>query len=109
MSLQDQSSISDHACALNDHLDSELLVSLAWDYESLTFHCPGLKWPTVDISKALSKICFFAMPFVPLPLADDPLILDATLVDAALVALRSRFDVGDTVLLVLFLFVPAIA
>lgn len=29
--------------------------------EILTFHCPGDRWPTVDMSKALSRICF--LPF----------------------------------------------
>lgn len=27
-----------------------------------TFHCPGDRCPTVDISKALSKICFLPLP-----------------------------------------------
>lgn len=31
----------------------------------LTFHCPGDRCPTVDISKALSKMCFLAVPAEP--------------------------------------------
>lgn len=31
----------------------------------LTFHCPGDRCPTVDISKALSKMCFLSAPAEP--------------------------------------------
>ena len=39
----------------------------------LTFHCPGDRCPTVDISKALRSICFFGVPLTWL----SPLVLVA--------------------------------
>lgn len=48
-------------------LISSVVINSMSDETDLTFHCPGDKCPTVDMSKALSRICFLAVDVEPFP------------------------------------------
>lgn len=52
---------------LSFSLISSVVVNSMSDGTDLTFHCPGDKCPTVDMSKALSRICFLAVDVEPFP------------------------------------------
>jgi hypothetical protein len=59
----------------------------------ITFHCPGDKCPTVDISKALRRICFFGLPFPALLLSPLLAIFKANLES------QEAFNTGTLMLL----------
>jgi len=62
----------------------------------------------VDISNALSRICFFGTPFVALLLVVISLFCSASIVGVFLVVLRRRLVDGDAILLAFLRFIPVI-